>query len=435
MTNEQLKFKIRLYIFIFLGLLSLPIYAFINAGLQMFYILIPAVIIMQIYLLVRLKNVQPLQLIFLYIFLYFIFLIPYFYGHLQLSEHTEFQQNILFGKVLFLFYLFYTGASIASAWDLNPNKKQLKDSLSLNVASNERSLFIALLFVAFILMFKQGVNVLESDSPYLAYRENLNNSSALPLYITLFLYFVPYVFQQKKIGKLIFNISCLVLAYYCLTRGFRMVLAPLAFCYFFHQFDLKFKFKYILLSFILGFILMGVINSIKMGQDFKFIYLFTENEDFILSHHADNLYISATSFGLVENGKITFINRVLLSLGFLCESILPPTLLPDIIKFPHILAQFSETGGGGLFISAAYLMWGEIGVFATGFLLVYVFRQVYRQESIVLKIFSCILFIFAPRWISYDFHVILRFTVLGFVMYYFFKHIHFIFHLRSIGLR
>ena len=435
MTKEQLTFRIRFYFFLLLGLLSLPVYAFMNAGLQMFYILIPAIVAMQVYLLVRLKRVQLLQLIFLYIFLYFIFLIPYFCAKLQLSEHTEFQQNILFEKVLFLFYLFYTGACIASAWNINPNKKQLKDSLSLNVAINERLLLVALLFFAFIFLFRQGVNVLESDSPYLAYRENLNNGSTLPLYIILFLFFVPYVFSLSRTGKLIFNISCSILAYYCLTRGFRMVLAPLVFCYFFHYFDLRFKFKYLISLFVIGLIMMGVINSIKMGQNFKLIYLLTENGDFILSHHADSLYASASAFGLVENGKITFLHRILLSLGFLCESIIPPTFLPDIIKYPHILGLFTQTGGGGLFISGAYLMWGGLGVLITGFLLVYVFRQVYRNESVVLKIFVCILFVFAPRWISYDFHIILRFTMLGLVEYYFLKYVHFTFHLRSVGLK
>lgn len=414
------SFNIRIFIGSILAMLSVPLYFFVEAGVDIYKILIPLIFLIQIYLLWRFRNIQMLQIITLYIFLYFIFLIPYFYFNMELSQYSEFQKDLYFEKVLYLFYLFYSGAFIASAWEINPHRIKLNKEIQLKPDKTIKILYLIIVAIAVVLMFREGVNVLDASSPYMAYRENLNNTSSISLFVILLLFFLPYLYSSKL---LYYSILSLVF-FYCVTRGFRMVLAPLLLLIFFHKLDLKFRFRLIFILFILSFLFMGYVNSLKMGQKFKLIYSFTENPDYVLSHQADALYISASTIGLIDSNEITFSNRILLTIGFLSESIIPPTLLPDTIKFPHVVSLHARTGGGGLFIPGAYLMWGSIGVILCGFLLVFLFKISYNTNNIMLKLLISVIFIFSPRWISYDFHLILRFSVYIFIIYFLLNNIH-----------
>ena len=373
---------------------------------------------MQIYLIKRFKYVQPLLLFSLYLFFYFIYFIPYFYQSLDLSEWTAFQNEFYHSLTLYQFYLFFLGMSLAASYPMNPQKKCLIKSLRFETSPLNSLFYILFLFIVIYLVFKIGENVLNTDNPYEAYMENLDESSSLPLFATLFL-FLSYLIIPSKIARNIFLaiFSCILL-YHNITRGFRIIIPTLFLLVFLIYFELKWKTNTILLMFFLGFCGLVFLNNLKNGDVFSFSTIFSETgSDFILSHHADSLYGSACMNGLVVQGKVSFFERFQLLVGFLAESIIPPSLLPLSMKYPLFVNEYTITGGGGLCITGCYLMGGNIITLIFPFMLVRFIGYCYSEKvnKYICLICSIIIILF-PRWASYDFHVMLRFPILGCIL-------------------
>ena len=205
---------------------------------------------------------------------------------------------------------------------------------------------------------------------------------------------------------------------YCVTRGFRMILAPTGLLIFMLFVDQRIRTRTVLLLFGLGFVALILVNSLKMSLSFSLDGMFSEGQhDYIVAHHADNLYVAAAGMGMLDCERIAFFDRVLLNLGFLAETVIPPGMLPDALKYPHIITHTVSTGGGGLFVMGAYLMWGYAGICIFGFLLGEFVRRTYQYRKPLQAIVCAVLMVFAPRWISYDFHIILRFSCLAVVIY------------------
>lgn len=404
-----------------LMLCSLPLWSVIKLGVDVSYYVIPTILLLVIDLVINLRKVQLLLLFVLYSFLYFLYLIPYFWFHIQLSAYTDFQNFQLFSFVLFEFYLFYLGLSLSSIKSFNSQNIRLKDCIHFYCPFKIQLLYLLFLFVVLSWVIKQGQNVFLSSNPYITYMDNLESNSALPMFWLLFMFFGHYVINEKRIRIMLFPVLYMLFIYFCITRGYRNLLAPVIFLIFLFNFDSKLKLKWLLWLFLFAFMAMIGLNALKMGVDFKWIYLLTESDEFILSHHADNLYISAQGLGLVENDRIAFWDRIMLNIGFLLESICPPSLLPDFMKYPAIIRLYTDNGGGGLCIGGAFLMWGFGGVLLFGYLLGKLIRVSYDYSNKSLKIISMVILIFSANWFSYDFHVILRFSVLAYIIYILFK--------------
>lgn len=407
----------RIILAVSLILFSLPLYFFSEANVDTYYILIPLICFIQYYLTQRLKN-TPMFLIFtLYVFLYFVYLIPHFYFDMNLSQHTQFQERRYFTKVLFEFYLFYSGLVLSTINNFNPKKIILKDAIKINCSKWKQIFYLLFIFIVFLKVINQGENVLSSSNPYAAYKDNLMSNNALPMFLFLFMFFFYYIIDNIKIRKIAYIILFSGLTYYSVTRGYRVLLAPLGFLFFFLYGEGRISFKWIIILFIGAFIGMIGINALKMGTAFEWKYMFSESDDFILSHHADNLYVSATGIGLVEEGTITFTDRILLNLGFFLEAIIPPSFLPTTMKYPLIITYYAQNGGGGLCLGGAYLMWGYAGIIIFSYLIGEIIRYSYITKNKTWKLLSIIILLYSANWFSYDFHVVLRFTVFAFIFY------------------
>ena len=280
-------------------------------------------------------------------------------------------------------------------------------------------LYLLFLFVALGLVLRQGQNVLTAEvDSYGVYIENLDNTNSLPLFYILFLMIGHYVIADWRWRKLLTVVLIVMLTGYCVTRGFRMILAPTGLLIFMLFVDQRIRTRTVLLLFGLGFVALILVNSLKMSLSFSLDGMFSEGQhDYIVAHHADNLYVAAAGMGMLDCGRIAFFDRVLLNLGFLAETVIPPGMLPDALKYPHIITHTVSTGGGGLFVMGAYLMWGYAGICIFGFLLGEFVRRTYQYRKPLQAIVCAVLMVFAPRWISYDFHIILRFSCLAVVIY------------------
>ncbi|UVS51298.1 hypothetical protein NXY23_12100 [Bacteroides thetaiotaomicron] len=119
--KEQLIFLsyLKESIIFLLLIISIPLGVLTQGGVDTYWVIIPLVFLMQGYLIFCFKNTQMLIILTLYVFIYFLYLLPYFYGGIQLSQYSQFQNRLYFSNILFLFYLFYAGLLLASKKRLN----------------------------------------------------------------------------------------------------------------------------------------------------------------------------------------------------------------------------------------------------------------------------------------------------------------------------
>ena len=396
-----------------------PICILTILGMDLHSLLVPGVIGMQCYLVYKLKNSQLYLIFTLYVFLYFIYLIPYFYLGMDLSEYSRFQKRYLFSQVLLEFFLFYAGIMISVIKGVNIHHLTLRDMIRIQCESWKQIFFLFLTLIVFIKVITQGESVLDTSNPYQTYMENLQTNSVLPLLLILLLFFLYHVISKKNVRKAVLIVVFAGLLYYCVTRGYRIILAPLFLLCFYLIFDSKLNTRTIILVFCVGVIAMLGVNVLKTGGTFSWERLFSESNDYVLSHHADNLYVCASGVGLIQDGDIGLEERLMLNIGFFAESIVPPSLLPPTMKYPQIITEMTQNGGGGLCIGGAYIMWGFAGIFLFGYFFSEFIRRTYSTNNMTWRVIGSIILIFSPNWFSYDFHVILRFSVIAFILYKF----------------
>lgn len=185
-------------------LAAIPLGVFTSGGMPTYRIIVPAVILMQFYLIRCFRNVQMLMILTLYLQIYFLYLVPYFYFGTELSQYSEFQNPVYFGKIAFLFYLFYTGLVCSARKPFNPSRIALCRLIRITTPRYKQVLYLLFLFVALGLVLRQGQNVLTAEvDSYGVYIENLDNTNSLPLFYILFLMIGHYVIADWRWRKLL----------------------------------------------------------------------------------------------------------------------------------------------------------------------------------------------------------------------------------------
>ncbi len=396
-------------------IITIPLGIYTHCGGNVGKIIILLIFSMQLFLTEKFKYTQGLLLLSLYLFIYVLYFIPYFYQGMDLSEWTEYQNSYYFNLTIYQFYIFYLGLCIGASYPMNENKRILINKISFE--SSPLNIFFYSILLLFIIksVLNIGVNVLDSTNPYEAYIENLDNSSSLPLFAIVFI-FILYVNIKNKYLKTLFLCICFsILLYHNITRGFRILIPIIILCIFISKFELKWKTSSLLIMFCLGFAGLILLNNLKNGDNFSLNTLFSEEgNNFILSHHADSLYGSACMNGVIIEGELTIIDRFKLLMGFILESIVPPSLLPIDMKYPLFINELTITGGGGLCPTGCYVMGGYPLTLLFPILYVRFINYCYKEDiSPYIKFAGIITLILFPRWISYDFHVILRIPIIA----------------------
>lgn len=415
----SLDSKIRTGIFIVVALSAFPLYHFTEAGLDTFRLMVPLIVLMQCYLCYSLRNVAAFMFLTIYAFIYFIYLIPYFYYGMQLSMWSEFQSRKLYMEVCLQFYIFYSALCLSVRKGINPDKRWLKTDLMLDVKPVIQMVAVMVTLFTVVYLYKfGGENVLMSNNPWEAYKDNLEKSNVLGLLVVMFIAFSYFVIKNRKNRNIFVLVSLGLIGYYAITRGFRVMIAPAGFLFLLLFLEQKLTVKGIVLLALLGLIGLGYVNSLKMSEDFSLMYVFSTDDSFILSHQADELYGAAVANGLVENGEISFWDRVALQMSLISQAVVPPSFFPNSMRFPMVLMLHTGTGGGGLFVSGITLIFGYIGLFIVTFLLSKLIQAGYSTKNRYLKLVVFLILLYSPNWFSYDLNVILRFPIIGIVLYY-----------------
>lgn len=403
-------------------LLTIPLGLLTEMGIPTHIVIVPFVVLMQALILRIYKNTQSIILLSLYVFLYFLYLLPYFYGGMNLGPYTQYQRGYLYCVVAFLFYLYYLGILLAYKYRVKSMNKRILDNYSLCILGVNRTIFLLVFLVLLLGTLAQGQNVLVvSDGTYETYQDNLESINSMPLYTVLFLIFLYSIFKDKPKYSFLWLFIVSVLSFFCITRGLRIVLAPLFYFLFLIYLEGRIKNKQLYIIIAIGYSLFILANILKMNMEFQANMLFSEGDDsYVLSHHAEILYGAAAGIGLIQDGIVSIVQRFILNLTYILEIIVPPSWFPDMYKFPQIITSNTTIGGGGLCIIASYYMWSYTGVLLFGFFLTKYICNSYRSNNPVRILLCVIILVFSPRWISYDFNNLLRFPFIGILIYYIF---------------
>ena len=375
---------------------------------------------MQIVVLKLYNKTQPLIIFSLYLFVYFLYLVPYFYFGMQLSSYTIYQNEHYYNMIAFMFYLFYLGMLLAGKFRIKEKGQRIFDNCSFSTKKYQRIIFYGLFAAVFLMSLRQGQNVINGDSvSYQLYMENLENVNSMPLYAIMLMAFLPLIFKRDSSGRFKIGMLYFIFACFCITRGLRIIMAPLALLAFLVFFEGKVKNKWLYVMLFVGYSLLILANAIKMNMEMQMSTLFSEgDEDYILSHHSDMLYGSAAGIGLIENGIVTPFQRVILNITYILEAAIPPSFFPDEYKFPQIISSATDIGGGGLCILAAFYMWGYLGIILLGYWFTRFVCKSYHSTSSFRALMCVVVLVFFPRWASYDFNNLIRFPFFCFLLYY-----------------
>lgn len=368
------------------------------------------------------RDYQSILFVDIYIFFYFIYLFYHFYQGKQLSEYLRYQQTFFFEKACLLFYIFYYCQFCT--YYIVPKKGSCGKHYIVHdrykLSSVENIFLVFLMMVLLILSFRIGTNMIRVGFNYKIYINNLKESSVIPLFFVIF--FAIYSFSENA-NKLLCYCFMFVYLYFCFSRGFRVTAIPACLVMYFAFYEGRISNKLFLGVLLLGLIILLISGVLKDVGSVNFKYLFNgSNKKMIISHHADVLYTVSSTFGLVEENYINFFQRCGIALSFFFQSVIPPSLFPETLRYPQVVSYFTENGGGGLFLAGSWLMGGMLGVFFVSFLVNILVLRAYDTKSQYFNLAMVIVLVFTCNWVSYDFHVILRFPVYAVVLFWLLTH-------------
>lgn len=376
---------------------------------------------MQILILKLYVKTQPLIIFSLYMFVYFLYLIPYFYFGIQLSSYTLYQNEHYYNIIAFMFYLFFLGMVLAGRFRIRERGLRIFNNCSISTNKYQRIIFYGLFASVLLMSLRQGQSVIGGDSDsYQLYMENLESVNGMPLYAIMLMSFWPMILKRDTSDKIKMGMLFFVFACFCISRGLRIIMAPLALLTFLVFFEGKVKNKWLYVMLFVGYSLLILANALKMNMEMQMSMLFSEGDgDYILSHHSDMLYGAAAGIGLIDSGIVTLFQRVILNITYILEAVIPPSFFPNEYKFPQIISSATDIGGGGLCILAAFYMWGYLGIILLGYWFTRFVCKSYHSTSPFRVLMCIVVLIFFPRWASYDFNNLIRFPFFAFLLYLF----------------
>lgn len=392
-----------------------PLWVFNLVGGAIEWCCLPLLVLLQIGLIYRFRQIQPLLILSIYLCIYALYLVPHFWGGARLSEWWAYQDTHYFRQVLLQFYVFYVGLAVGALAPMNPERRRLIDRQTVQVSQGTAIGFALVVCVLLVLTYRSGTNVLTADNPYLAYIENSKAGSFVIMLTIISTTTLGILLRGSRIGRLVVAGLFLLLGYFLVTRGYRILLTTVVMGCFLLFFELKFKTRTILLGCGLAVVLFLLLNIAKGGAELEWDTLFnTGSNEVILSHHADNLYGTAAMNGLVENGSIDLINRFWMGLAWVSHALVPPSLTPQIVRVPQFVGLFTAIGGGGLAPVICWLYWGYIGCFLFPLLMVRWIAKAYQGSGGGFQRLAIFIVLTTGcNWLSYDFHVVLRLPVLA----------------------
>ena len=402
LDRNEILIKCVLLLAIFLSIAG---YLLMGWDKQMVYVLL-AINVLVIY---YVRNMQAAMLIFIFMLTYNSHYLYNWQG-IQLSPYEQFQKMDYYNISSMLSLLLFAGVLLVVK--LNGNKERKRSTFSyLRDRENSKMWFwtCAVLCVLILLYLqRQGTNLLFAGGDlYSVYRDNLESVSGLAVYFYMF-FFLLFIYRPNALYNMVIGAVLVWYLWFAFTRGMRMLMVPPMLMCFFYFFENKFRSVWIIVFAGLGVFLLSAINRFKNNLP---LWGGEEKSDILINNQSELLYGSNAVIGTVQEVLINVVDRLELFGGYIISCVLPPSVLPDSLKFPHYLSGLHiEFGGGGLIVSSFYVMLGALGPLLLGVYLGLMINYVYAKKApnYYVVLFFVFSFFLVTRWYSYDANLLFR---------------------------
>ncbi len=364
-----------------------------------------------------------ITIIFVFMFSYMLVAFNYFWlgKHIILNDQCESLATVYrVLQVLCVFHLILLYSLKYSRLDIQKQRP---------VIENNSSIFYFLVFISFVLItFGQtGSSIFDSGS----YRETIESSNTSTIYgysvipITLSLI---YANTKKKL-----NISYIIIAYFALKNlafGGRIDTVQLLIAVFFIRFQYFWSKRKLFMFVSAGSLFITFWGVYRMGIDADNIgviidatkeYLLPDGSiDYQIGNAPEVYYSSIRMIYFINNEILDWSLRLYSFLYFILSVVTPYSMLPDVANLSAYMQDSYYSGGGGLAPVFFYVFAGWIGVIAFSWFIPYCINLYTRQRvSKYVRYYVILLLATTPRWYAYYPIQILKFCVVGALMYYF----------------
>ncbi|BEI56506.1 hypothetical protein GCM10007041_26790 [Butyricimonas faecihominis] len=373
-------------------------------------LLVYTLLVVNVLVMYYVRNMQVPMLMFIFMFTYNVHYL-YNWAGIQLSPYEQFQSMEYYGISAMLNLLVFAGVILVVR--LNGNKTRERTTFSF-LKEKEKSFvwFWVCVAVCILILYylqRQGTNLLFAEGDlYDLYRENLESISGFAVYFYIF-FFLLFIYRPSPIYNIVIGFILAWYLLFALSRGTRMLMVPPVLIFFFYFFENKFKSSWIIIFSTIGLFLLRIIDRFK--NNLPLLGGNEERGDILINNQSELLYGGNAVIGSVREIFISVVDRIELLGGYLITCILPPSLVPENMKYPHYLGTIHvDFGGGGIIVFAFYVILGMIGPFLLGMYLGGTINYVYesRRPNYYVMLFFVLSFFMITRWYSYDPNLLFR---------------------------
>lgn len=385
-------------------------------------VLCAASIILTVSLIIRsiIKKNIVFILVSVYMFLYTYVTRYTFFYNIPISFHESFGQSNFIYKASLIHFLFL----IIFCLVLKIPKKE--DMKQINIQDN-KYIFYLNFIIAFIAMIlgRSGEMIFDSGG----YGQGEVKQSTINEYFFIF-FVVSFIFSGLKRRNTIFLIS--LAGIYCLKNllfGGRIEVVMMGLCLFYLLFQYKMNLKQFALLLLVGisfFNLYGIVrgNPLILLEDNWYTALSEQNvdtNDFIMSQEGDVNQATSRIVGMADTNIIPFKERIGSFFYFIFSSVVPSSALPPIANLSAYNSNIYTVGGGGLISSYFYVFGSFPAVILIAMFLAYFFSQTgNNNKKLLMQLYIIFLVITLPRWFAYNPIAIIKLSVYGALITYFF---------------
>jgi multisubunit Na+/H+ antiporter MnhG subunit len=161
----------------------------------------------------------------------------------------------------------------------------------------------------------------------------------------------------------------------------------------------------------------GFLAGLTSPQDFVKLFIGAGRRDYVLSTEGDAFYASARMLGLIDVGLLSPATRVMSFVSYLFNIFAPSDFWPDYANLASYRTDTYSSGGGGL-IAAYFFVWlGYAGPAIAGILIGLAIRGLYTSNSVPRQLYALLILVTFPRWYNYSPIVLVKFCVVGILLY------------------
>ncbi len=382
-------------------------------------------IFISFYTLYKIRRMQSVFLLYFFLTSYLLTYAAYYFFDLKLGSYVKYQYDEYYFDTLIVWNIFLCFFCIFIKSG-RPRIQRVSLELVSKAEVRPKAFFIVfslLVLIVLKLLINSHNVVFNSVDKYHLYLENLEiiGGNAVLFFVLFCLAYYFGGYKPKSKYKYLLFILTIVYCYLAVTRGTRMLFASMCFSYFVLYFENRFKLWTIIVLILLGFGTLSILNNLKHADtsDNKAIIINDYGDIALVNNHSQILYGGISTFGGIEDKSIVWEDRLNLTFGLILETITPPTFIPEDYKYPAILHNRVDFGGGGLFIFVVYFAGGYIAVALIAIFLALIINKLYfsTNNSRIFLLFGVILLSLSSRWISYDFNLMYRLPIYGILLY------------------